>query len=105
MRVHLRDDLASFEEKMLGIAILVHAAHGEDSQVVVRATRFFVRCNASNGNWSEFSGRRMRLADEYRGTSLLRTCSPFQCQSFAASLFVDEQASEYFLIPDRHLSP
>ena len=48
-QVYLRDDLASFEEKMLGIAILVHAAHGEDSQVVVRADE--ILCSLQRFKW------------------------------------------------------
>jgi hypothetical protein len=46
---HLRDDLAAVEEKLHGIAILMRACYGENSQVAIRADETL--CALQRFNW------------------------------------------------------
>ena len=46
---HLRDDLAAVEELLQGIAILMKACHGEESQVAIRADEML--CALQRFNW------------------------------------------------------
>jgi len=48
-QAQLRDDLTGIEKKLLSLAVLMRAAHDEDSQVVIRADEML--CSLQRFKW------------------------------------------------------